>query len=754
MVGDVKQSIYRFRLADPQIFLRKYHEYVPYESAAEKEPKRILLQENFRSRKEIIGAVNQTFRTCMSPAVGEILYDEDAALHFGADYFEGDAPLPELIVLDNGDMEEDDAPDKVRREAQAVAELIRSMMSGGTKVENDSRPLEFGDIAILLRSANAIGKTYQEVLEENGIPANAGGGGSFFRTMEISTILSLLKVIDNPHQDIPLIAVLNSPLFGVTPDELTHLRSQQDEGEGCYEAVVQASGEIPACRRFLALLEKYRLLAPDIGLSTLLWMIYDDLNAIATYGAMIGGETRRENLLILLDYTRRFEETGYHGVHRFILWLKNQEERGTVPTGTVQEGSAVQITSIHKSKGLEYPVVILSDTGRQFNKSDSREQVLVHPKLGLGPKVVDREQRIAYPTMARIAIRNRLEQETISEEMRLLYVALTRAKERLFVTGSMNSAEKTVEEKRAFARRPMNPELIEKASSPLQWMLYTCLADEGEHFRWQILHEIGVPDDEGEKERQLEDAEIDENWVAALHNNLNYQYPHTQDTKIPSKITATELKRRLAGPDPEPQPEEKRLIAQNRSDFESFHDYLRRKEKGSTRKGTLTHLVLQHLNLNKAETEAEVREQMDHIQEQGLISEEEKKLVNTASILRFLQTPMGTRIKNNADRLHREYTFSVLVPSEELLPEEGTEETILLQGAIDGWFEEGGKVILVDYKTDRIGEDSLEEHVERYRPQMKAYAIALREMIGKPVSQAFLCFLDVGQAVEVSLNEA
>ena len=754
MVGDVKQSIYRFRLADPQIFLRKYHEYVPCESAEEREPKRILLQENFRSRKEIIGAVNQTFRTCMSPAVGEILYDEDASLHFGADYFEGDAPLPELIVLDNGDMEEDDAPDKVRREAQAVAELIRRLMNTGAKVENDSRPLEFGDIAILLRSANATGKTYQEVLEENGIPANAGGGGTFFRTMEVSTILSLLKVIDNPHQDIPLIAVLNSPLFGVTPDELTHLRSQQEEGEGCYEAVTRAFEEIPACGRFLSLLEKYRLLAPDIGLSTLLWMIYDDLNAIATYGAMIGGESRRDNLLILLDYTKRFEETGYHGVHRFILWLKNQEERGTVPAGAAQEGSAVQITSIHKSKGLEYPVVILSDTGRQFNKSDSREPVLVHPKLGLGPKVVDREQRIAYPTMARIAIRNRLEQETISEEMRLLYVALTRAKERLFITGAMNKAEKFAEEKKALARRPMNPELIEKAASPLQWMLYTCLADEGEHFRWHVLHEVGTTEAEEEKERLQQDAEMDELWVTALHNNLNYQYPYAQDTKIPSKITATELKRRLAGPEPEPQLEEKRLIAQNRSDFESFHDYLRRKEKGSTRRGTLTHLVLQHLDLDRVESETEIRQQMDHIQEQGLISEEEKRLVNTASILKFLQSPVGMRIKNNFAGLRREYTFSVLVPSQELLPEEGTEETILLQGAIDCWFEEDGKVILVDYKTDRIEEGSLEEHVDRYRPQIKAYAIALREMIGKAVSQAFLCFLDVGQSVEVPLNEA
>ena len=535
----------------------------------------------------------------------------------------------------------------------------------------------------------------------------------------------------------------------MTPDELTHLRSQQEEGEGCYEAVTRAFEEIPACGRFLSLLEKYRLLAPDIGLSTLLWMIYDDLNAIATYGAMIGGESRRENLLILLDYTKRFEETGYHGVHRFILWLKNQEERGTVPAGAAQEGSAVQITSIHKSKGLEYPVVILSDTGRQFNKSDSREPVLVHPKLGLGPKVVDREQRIAYPTMARLAIRNRLEQETISEEMRLLYVALTRAKEQLFITGAMNKAEKFAEEKKALVRRPMNPELIEKAASPLQWMLYTCLADEGEHFRWHVLHEVGTTEAEEEKERLQQDAEMDELWVTALHNNLNYQYPYAQDTKIPSKITATELKRRLAGPEPEPQLEEKRLIAQNRSDFESFHDYLRRKEKGSTRRGTLTHLVLQHLDLDRVESETEIRQQMDHIQEQGLISEEEKRLVNTASILKFLQSPVGMRIKNNFAGLRREYTFSVLVPSQELLPEEGTEETILLQGAIDCWFEEDGKVILVDYKTDRIEEGSLEEHVDRYRPQIKAYAPCIQQSLHIKVAYEGDYYYETGNSSEL-----
>lgn len=754
MVGDVKQSIYRFRLADPQIFLRKYREYIPYDRAEENEPKRILLQENFRSRREIIDAVNHTFRTCMSPAVGEIRYDEDAALHFGADYYEGEVPAPQLTVIDSDDGEEEDAPDKVRREAQAVADQIRGLMSSGTRAENGTRPLEFGDIAILLRSANAIGKTYQEVLEENGIPASAGGGGTFFRTMEISTILSLLKVIDNPHQDIPLIAVLNSPLFGVAPDELTLLRSRQQEGEGCFEAVVKHAETIPACGRFLNLLDKYRLLAPDIGLSALLWMIYDDTDAVATYGAMIGGESRRENLLLLMDYTRKFEETGYHGVHRFLLWLKTQEERGVVPGGLPQESSTVQIMSIHKSKGLEFPVVFLSDTGRRFNKNDSRETVLVHPQLGLGPKMVDLAQRIAYPTMARLAIRNRLEQETLSEEMRLLYVALTRAKERLFITGTMKNAEKAMDEQRLLAHCPMNPEVIEKASSPLQWLLYVCLADEGEHLQWSILHEVGTPEEELLTETQDGEAEIEEEWMHRLHRGISYVYPHGKDTEIPSKLTATELKRRLAGPDPEPLPEERELIEKNRSDFESFHDYLRRKEQGSTRRGTLTHIVLQHLDLASAESVEQIRVQMDHMEEQGLISAEEKKLVKVSKLVQFLQSEMGRRLKANASALQREFTFSVLVPSEELLLEKGSGEKLLLQGAIDCWFEENGQVILVDYKTDRIADGTLEEHVERYRPQMRAYAVALREMIGKPVAQAVLCFLDAGQSVEVDLRGA
>lgn len=748
MVGDVKQSIYRFRLADPQIFLKKYNSYADAENAAEDEPKKILLQENFRSRKEIIEVANHTFRTCMSPAVGEILYDEDAALHYGAVNYTGEIPVPELLILGSEESEPEESPDKIRSEATLVAQQIRMLMESGSITEGDHRPVRFEDIAILLRAANTVGKVYQEVLEENGIPAVAGTGGSFFRMMEVSTVISLLTLIDNPHQDIPLIAVLNSPLFGVSPDELTRLRAGQEEGAGCYEAVKKEEDDIPACHRFLVLLEKYRLLSPDISLSALLWMIYDDLDVMAIYGAMIGGELRRENLLTLMEYTRKFEETGYHGVRRFLQWLHNQEERGQTPTGAGDEGNAVQIMSIHQSKGLEFPIVFLSDTGRQFNKTDSREIVLVHPRLGLGPKMVDLEQRVAYPTIARLAIRNRLEHETISEEMRLLYVAMTRAKERLIITGSMKNPEKTVEEQAVVTETPMNVELIAKAAAPLIWVLYAALADDGGKIRWRIVRQLEnseVLRDHAPEER---DTASEEKWELKLKENLAFQYPHGGDTELPSKLTATELKRRLAKTDDEMQPEERSLIKKDRAKFVSFQDYLRHKETGSTRRGTLTHLVLQNLDFKTAETETDIRDQILKMQKDLVLGKNEAALIDVPSILRFLESDLGKQMKKNADNLNREFTFSVLVPSKELL-EDGTDEKVLLQGAIDCWFEEADGIVLVDYKTDHVFGEELDERVEKYKSQMHAYSIALSEMIAKPIRRKVLYFLSAGVAVEV-----
>ena len=754
MVGDVKQSIYRFRLADPKIFLQKYDEFSEYDTAEGTEPRKIFLQENFRSRKEIINAVNHVFKTCMSPEVGELSYDDKAALHYGATSYEGEVPSPEILVINDEETGEEEAPDKVQKEASIVARKILSLMKEGIRVENNSREIKFGDIAILLRSANTVGKQYQEALAEYGIPAVSGGGSAFFQTMEISNMISLLSLIDNPYQDIPLIAVLNSPLFGVSPDELTEICTIENT-LGLYESVKEAAKENSACRRLTELVDRYRILAPDVNLSSFLWELYDELNAVAVYSAMTGGDTRRENLLTLLEYTKKFEATGYHGVRRFLQWLHRQEERGQSPASGA-ETSAVQILSIHKSKGLEYPIVFLCDTGRQFNKSDSKEIVLIHPQLGLGPKLVDLKNRYSYPTIARLAIRNRIEKESISEEMRLIYVAMTRAKERLFITGSMKKAEKTIDDLRLMAETPMLPEVVEKAGTPLVWLMYAALTDTEETLRWQMVQDQETAEkQETENAHQTENSQ-DSKWGQLLKDHLAYQYPNKADTELPGKITATELKRRLTGPRQERDEESKTIREYNKRfhkpEFLSFEDYIRRKDSGSTRAGTATHLVLQYLDFQSATTRDNIREQVQDLTKKGRLSEEEEKLVNVSSILHFMQSDTGRKMREKEKDLNREFTFSVLIPAN-LLIEGDSQEKILLQGAIDCWYEDAGELVIIDYKTDHVAGAALSERAKEYEIQVRAYALALEEIIQKPVKKTVLYFLRANQEVEIPMKK-
>ena len=750
MVGDVKQSIYRFRLADPQIFLRKYNDFQDFDDAEEKVSRKIFLQENFRSRKEIIHAVNHVFKTCMSPEVGELSYDEKAALHFGATDYEGEVPVPEIIVLENEDSEDEEAPDKVRKEAELVAQRILGLMNDKTRTDNNARPLEFGDIAILLRSANTVGKQYQEVLSEYGIPAVAGGGNGFFQAMEIANMISLLSLIDNPYQDIPLIAVLNSPMFGVSPDELTEICAVENTW-GLYESVRKLAPEHSACLKLTNLIERYRVLAPDVKLSSFLWALYDELNAIAIFSSMSGGNARRENLLTLLEYTKKFEATGYHGIRRFLQWIRRQEERGQNPVAT-SETSAVQILSIHKSKGLEFPVVFLCDTGRQFNKSDSRETVLIHPELGLGPKLVDLKNRYAYPTIARLAIRNRIEKESASEEMRLLYVAMTRAKERLIITGSMKKTEKTIEDMKVLAESPMLPEVVEKAGTPLIWLMYAALTDTEGVLRWSTVQneELGLWQEPEEEVVSSENK--DTKWAGILDERLNYTYPHTNDTKLPGKITATELKKRLVGPKQEREEDSqvlweyfKRLY---NPVFLPFEEYVRKKNSGSTRAGTATHLVLQYLNFRSAQNRVDIQKQIQDMIGKGILSEEEGKMVNISSILQFLRSDTGRSMTEKEDRLNREFTFSVLIPAKRLL-KASSEEKILLQGAIDCWYEENGELVVVDYKTDHVKGSELEQRAKDYEIQVSSYAQALEEIIQKPVKKSILYFLNADKEVVI-----
>ena len=739
LVGDVKQSIYRFRLADPTIFTDKYEHFADDALAAPGQPRRILLRENFRSRREILDGTNAVFSRCMSRALGDVDYDEAAALRFGAVGYDGPGYVPELSLLPlDGDSE--DAPDKTAREAAFVAGQIRSLMAQGIRVGD--RPLDYGDIAILLRSANNVGPVYRRELQRLGIPVGFSQGGGFFRSAEVSAVMSLLAVLDNPHQDIPLIAVLRSPALGFEPDTLSAIRAADRKGD-FYGAFCAWSRTEERGRGFLDLLERLRRQAPDLRASELVETILEELDLLAVCSAMRDGERRRARLMELVELSERFEATGYRGLHRFVLWLRQMAQRGQEPSLGAESASAVHVLSVHKSKGLEFPVVFLCDLGRSFNKQDSRSSVLVHPELGLGPKVTDLTCRVEYPGLLRSAVARRLEREGLSEELRLLYVAMTRARERLYLTAVCKDPEGLIEKSRAMADTPMAPALLARAQNALPWLIGAALADGQEHLKIRVRERTEAD----EAARELPAVQPDPAVLAELRRELAFSYPYREAEALPSKVTATGLKGRA-----EPDEDARDLSPKRRRPFR-LPDFARAdKPLTGAEKGTATHLVLQVMDFARAGSVETVTAEIRRLREAGFLSEREAQAVDARAIVGLFASPLGRRMLA-APVLRREFKFSLLCDASDFFPVAPGEQ-VLLQGVVDCYLEEDGVITVIDYKTDRVRTRA--EAIERakvYAPQLRAYARALRRICGKPVGQCLLYFLNAGETVELPAEE-
>ena len=739
MVGDVKQSIYRFRLADPEIFTEKYLSYSDTEAPGL--PRRILLRENFRSRREILEGANALFSLCMSRRLGDMDYDDAAALRYGANYA-GSVPPPELLLLDAASGDED-SPDKTAREAAFVADRIKALVKGGCTVtgREGPRPLEYGDIAILLRSANTVGPAYRRAMLERGIPVASAQGGDYFDSLEVSALVSLLAVLDNPHQDVPLIAVLRSPAFAFTPDELSEIRSANRQGD-FYTALKAAVENSEKCRDFLELLERLRDLASDMSMAELSWLLLERLDLLALCSAMEDGEQRRERLMAFIGLAERYEGSGYRGLHRFVLWLRKLREKGQEPQLGASGSSAVQIMSIHKSKGLEFPVVFLCDTARRFNKQDSRDTVLVHPELGLGPKLTDTVRRVEYPTLARNAIKLRLEREMLSEEMRLLYVAMTRARERLFITAAVKKPEEALEKAGSLVSRPMAPELLSQAGSMSDWLIYAALADGGEHLK------LSLPQQQPEAEEPASESRAqrpgaDPAQLRELERELSFVYPYAEAEGLPSKVTATELKGRW-----EPDAEAASLREKPAGVF-PMPDFTRAERPlTGAEKGVATHLLLQYMDFSRSGSPEEIEAETERLCSQGFLSRREAKAVDVKAVKKLFDSPLGQRMKS-CRKLYREFKFSLLWDAEEIY-RKAPGEQLLLQGVVDCCLEEEDGLVVIDYKTDRVKTaEELEERSRFYRGQLLSYAAAMERIHGKKVKQCLLYFISAGKTLEI-----
>jgi len=770
MVGDVKQSIYRFRLADPTIFLRKYAAFKDAKEANEGEPRKIVLQDNFRSRKNVLDAVNFVFSNVMSRDFGEMDYTERESLKYGkTDYPESGDTAFELDLIDVPKSEDEETDfDKTEIEAAFVAKRIRELVDGGMTISEGEgqRRLGYGDIAILLRSVKGKAEVYAEALRAQNIPFQSDKAGEFWSRAEVTVMASLFSVIDNPRQDVPLISVLRSPLFGFTPDELAEIRAA-DKDSDFYTALVKTAETSPKCAEFIAFLSELRLAASDMPSDALVWHVLTLTNAPAIFGAMSGGAERKANLSVLLDLARQFESAGYKGLFGFVNQLKSLMERGGEAPASNSSGSAnaVTITSIHKSKGLEYPVVFVADTGKRFNRDDTKKRLLIHSGLGVGPKRLDLKRGIEYTTLPRMAIARRMTDELLAEELRVLYVAMTRAREKLIITCAAKNSERLIDRLRPAASAPIAPQFLSECSSMAEWILLCALlrressalpgADtaclpESEDSRWDIryitpeTYEKAPAQADGEKAG--EHMEPDGAKVSEIERRLNFRYAHEAATSLPSKLTATGLKGRFL--DREAAEEAEKLkTSEKKYVFDRPNFALDDTPLTGAERGIALHLVMQYIDYKKCGGIEDIESEIARLSEQKFITEKQAKAVPPEKILAFFASPLGREVLS-ADSIRREFKFSLLVPASDYFPD-GGDETILLQGVVDCCFEKQGELTVIDFKTDYVNKENQNERAESYKPQITAYARAMERITGKPVKRRVLYFFRTDSAVEL-----
>ncbi len=774
IVGDVKQSIYRFRLADPKIFLRKYEAFLDAGLAAEGEPRKILLQDNFRSRRNVLDAVNFVFSNIMSKEFGEMDYTENERLNQGKNDFpeSPDAAFElNLIEIPKAEDEDEDEPDKTETEAAYVARRIRELVDGGMLVSDRDglRPLKYGDIAVLLRSLKGKAEIYSDALRRLNIPVCTENGGGFWNTTEICVMVSLLAVADNPAQDVALISVLRSPLFGFTPDELAEIRAADRQAD-FYTALKKAASKSGKCAEFVDFLSGLRLDACDMSVDDFIWHVYTKTSAIAVFGAMEGGMERRSNLMALLELARQFESAGYRGLFDFVAQLNKLMKRGgeVAPRSLSAAGNAVTITSIHKSKGLEYPVVIVADTGKKFNRDDIKKPLLVHSELGVGPKRLDLKRKIEYTTLPRMAIAKRLTDEMLAEELRVLYVAMTRAREKLIVTCSSKNAKSLLEKLRLCAKAPVAPQILSGCASMGEWLLLAALlrkeacalkgADtshiaESADSVWDIRfiepqdgsqNFEAAPDSATENEDAA--PEFPEAELKAIERNLGFAYPHETAVRLPSKLTATGLKGRFLDREAAEEAESLKTGAESHV-FDRPKFYSEVSELRGAERGVALHLVMQYIDYKKCGSLEGVKAEIERLSALKIITARQAEAAQPEKILEFFRSELGKSLLA-ADSILREFKFSLLVPAEEYF-EGGEGEKILLQGVVDCCFEKEGRLTIIDFKTDFVTEESQYERAEAYRPQLEAYANAMERITGKPVAKTVLYFFRTNQAVEI-----
>lgn len=749
LVGDVKQSIYKFRLADPGLFIKKYNDYIKEENENEE---RIDLSKNFRSRKEILEGINYIFRKLMSEEIGDINYTPDAWLYPGADFDEINDPEIELFLIDKHEDEEEGQDDEsdlelkdlsdAETEAYFIAKKIKNLL-----MENTNR--SYKDIVVLLRSAKNWANVFNEVFIKEGIPVYTDDNQGYYETLEIKIFLNLLKIIDNPKDDISLISVLRSPIGNFSTNELIEIRKESPE-KSFYEGVIEytLNNDNHLSQKINNFFEKINLWEKKSKYKKteeFLWDLMIETGFFYYAGGMIKGKQRQANLKFLLERAAILEKKGMGGLFNFIRFSeefqKAKGEQGIAKTIGENE-DVVRIMTIHKSKGLEFPVVIAAAFGREFNKRDQIGDVLLHKDLGLGAKYVNPEKRVYRETLPQISIKKVTKIENLSEEMRVLYVALTRAKEKLIITGTINNIEKS---KVKWSRDISSYEIV-KAKNYLDWLGLSLYDNESEINKDQKEWKINVLNKKDILEGIARDANekivikdtlvnFDKYYSIKASDEINkkfsWEYPDQKSKKIPSKITVSDLKKVSV--------EDMSKILYRIPSLVKRPSFIEgKKEFTSSEKGVIIHFFMQNCDLNKVGTKEEILNQIELMINKELLTKEEGDIINPDKILKFFQSPLGKRMLNSCN-VKREVSFVYKTDICNAVDDaEGCDENIFIQGVIDCYFEEGGNYILIDYKTDYVNEGSEEELLIKYDSQLRIYKEALVNISGKNVKEAFL----------------
>ena len=748
LVGDVKQSIYQFRLADPGIFLDKYANFLPADEAEPGQGRKVMLSKNFRSSGGVLSGCNDVFLLCMCPEVGGLYYGADEALYEGVEHVALPDPETSLYCVD---VQQDAYPE----EAAFVADQICKLLDGKHYVRNGNelRTVQPEDIAILLRSPGSAGGYFQDALTRLGIRFATGGGEDLLATEEITTLRSLLQAVHNPRMDIPLIAAMASPIFGFTADDLAAIRAHNKR---CcfYEALCMDAGE--KAQTFLSTMGKLRESLRYYSLTGLLEAVLLETGLESVYAAMDGGESKLENIRTFCQLAADLEAAGNRDLGRFLEHLDAMEEKGLITAGEQTRPGCVTIMSIHKSKGLEFPIVFLCNLGREFNMESQRANILCHKDMGLGLFAVDQENRLRYPTIAKRAIAARMSMETVSEELRVLYVAMTRARDRLIMTYASSRLEKDISYIVQRLEAGGKELLIREAVCPGDWVLMTALhrTEAGALFKlggkpsqtisqttpW-FIDVVRAPYLQ-EKKQELHDvAVMPRGTLESLRQGLSFAYAHEAATAAPSKMTATGMKGRVkdeeAAENTQPPKCMQRLW--RRPGFAP--DVIRGKEYGNA-----VHSFLQYVRYDACTDAQGVRREIERLTNERYISQEQAAMITPEQITTFFASELGQKLMCGC--VEREFKFSILQDGASFDPQLRGEQ-VLLQGVVDCALLEDDGITVLDFKTDYVTEDTIGGLVERYRPQVQTYANAMERIFQMPVKRALLYFFHIGRFVEI-----